>query len=477
MNFKSTKFEISAQLKKHLSEGNHKLVTRRDFLSHGLIAFSAATAMPSVLLWGLKQARAADCGGDVGSSMVPFMAFDMAGGAALPANFLVGLKGGPEDLLTKYDLLGWNPKEGGALNTDFGIPMSAKYSKLLEGILTNASPEARANLRMGSFCHFAQDDTSGNRMNAATLALRAGFRGAYVSNGISMIDSLSGGNSAPVVASAAYKPTFVRSVNDVLGATNFGGQPFKGFKVPKMKAMADSGITLSREQAEDFLDQTDGDVLKELSKCGYEKSLVFLNNVAGLDPRLDTEAQAVYGINANTDPGTLPAVIASLTMNTLKAQAGPSVWTLGGCDYHDGTQTTGDGKDREMGIQIGRAVELAHRLKKPFFFQLLTDGGTDAQVGTRKWRGDSGDKCMTVIGYYNPKGAPKMIRKQVGYYTNGQGAERNTLIGGEPSLVGYAVLANYLNVQGRLNEFAALAPGVFTGAGQLDSVLIFEGGA
>ena len=67
-----------------------------------------------------------------------------------------------------------------------------------------------------------------------------------------------------------------------------------------------------------------------------------------------------------------------------------------------------------------------------------------------------------------------MIRKQVGRYTEGQGADRSTLTGNSPSLVAYAVFANYLNCCGMLGSFPEFAPGVFTGAGELKSVLLFE---
>lgn len=458
-------------MKKH---PHHPLVTRRDFLAQGLIAFSATVALPSAFGQGLRAAAIECGGGDSISAMSPFMVFDMAGGAALPANFLVGKEGGPEDLLSSYDKIGWNPKESGSLNKDFGLPMSAKYSKVLAGILANSSAEARRNLRMGAFCHFAQDDTSGNKLNAASLVLQSGFRGQLVSNGIGLVDSVSGGNSAPVMANIALKPTIVRSITDVLGATNYGGQALSNFKIQQKKSLAQSALNLNKIQAQDYVNQPDGQTLADLSQCAYEKSLSFLQSAEGLDPRLDATTRAVYGLQQDSGPGDMNAVAATLAMNTIKANSGPSVWTLGGCDYHDGTQETGDAKDMEMGVQIGRAVELAHRLQRPLFFQLLTDGGCDATQGTRSWRGDSGDKCMTVIGYYNPKAAPRMLKYQVGHFTDGQGAERSTLIGSEPALVGYAVLANYLHVHGKLSDFRTLAPGVFPTEAQLRSVLLFD---
>lgn len=449
-----------------------KPVTRRDFLAQGFLLYSGMIALPNVFGLGLRKA-VSECGGGIGPNLTPFMVFDMAGGAALPGNFLVGKKGGPEDLLSSYNRLGWDPRAQGALYKDFGLPMSAKYSKMLKGILDNTSADARKTFRMGSFCHFAQDDTTGNKLNAANLVLSAGFRGSFITNGLGVVDSPSGGGSASVVNNISLKPTIVSSVDGVLGAVNLGGPSYKGVRPEQIKALAENTIELSRIQKGDYLDLPDGKVLGDLSKCAYEKSLDFLSGIDGLDPRKNTAAKAVYKIDETTGSSDVNAVTAALTMNALMGQSGPGVWTLGNCDYHTGSAVEGDRQDELMGIQIGLAIELAHQMKKPLFFQLLTDGGCDAS-GERNWSGDSGDKCMTVIGYYKPDGAPKMRRTQVGHYTDGQGAERGTLIGSEPALVGYAVFANYLNICGKLDDFSTYAPGVFTGAGQLESVIIFE---
>src|SRR5690349_5557456 len=96
-------------------------VTRRELLAQGFIGFSAMATMPT--LAGLLSTRAMamnmECGGAV-ETYLPFMVFDMAGGAALPANFLVGRQGGATDLLGNYNLLGWDPRAAGAIDSRFG---------------------------------------------------------------------------------------------------------------------------------------------------------------------------------------------------------------------------------------------------------------------------------------------------------------------------------------------------------------------
>src|SRR4051812_27739114 len=89
---------------------------------------------------------------------VPFLVFDLAGGAGLPANFLVGKKAGPYDLLSSYNQLGWSPRKSGAVDNRFGLPMANKdISKVLAGMLSVMSENAQANLRMASILNISQD--------------------------------------------------------------------------------------------------------------------------------------------------------------------------------------------------------------------------------------------------------------------------------------------------------------------------------
>src|SRR5690349_4489803 len=115
------------------THANHPApVTRRDFLAKGTIASSAMVFMPKAFADALTF-DTCDQSGSV--KAMPFLVFDMAGGAALPGNFLVGKEGGPEDLLASYDQLGWNPKAAGAYDKRFGLPMPAgQLSGIFRGI-------------------------------------------------------------------------------------------------------------------------------------------------------------------------------------------------------------------------------------------------------------------------------------------------------------------------------------------------------
>jgi hypothetical protein len=55
---------------------------------------------------------------------------------------------------------------------------------------------------------------------------------------------------------------------------------------------------------------------------------------------------------------------------------------------------------------------------------------------------------MTVIGYYNPDAAPTQRRTQVGYFTEGQGAEKTAIggLGDNATKVAASCFANYLSL-------------------------------
>ena len=88
-------------------------VTRRDFLAQGFISGSAVVAGGSVfaLFANPRQAQATlasdiaalatSCGIVAGAGLIPFIAFDLAGGANIAgSNVLVGQGGGQLDLLS-----------------------------------------------------------------------------------------------------------------------------------------------------------------------------------------------------------------------------------------------------------------------------------------------------------------------------------------------------------------------------------------
>ncbi len=453
-------------------QGHRRPVSRRDFVSYGMAGLSGVMLGGMGWMTSVQQARA----DSAASSYIPFLTFDLAGGAGLPGNFLVGKSGGPEDLLTSYSTLGWNPRTSAGWDNRFGLPMAAGgVSQLLTGILSETSAEAQSRFRMGSLLHVSRDDTSANPLSIASMVLKAGLQGQKIRGGMGTRGSSSGGNSRLVVEDNLFKALEIRQLGDYSNAVG-GGLVMDSLPKPMRDRLVGMVRSISGAHADKKLTRPDGGLLREVSENAYRSYYEnMLSGAANVDPRVDPVVSAVYRLAANTDPTSEAVVSAIMVASALRGISGPSVITIPGCDYHDGTQTTGDAKDLQIGRAIGQAVELAHRLRKPLMIHILTDGGVYSREGSRFWQGDSGDRSMTVMGLYLPDRAPQYAvkeRTQIGAYTDGQGVDRTTLIGASPSLGAYAALANYLSACGKLGQFSTLAPGVFAPA-ELESTLIF----
>jgi hypothetical protein len=460
--------------------GHKPPTNRRDFLRYGIIPFAGQVLMPGFVtqLLGAAAARAdGDCAAPGKAGYIPFMLFDMAGGAALPGNFLVGKQGGPEDLCATYEQLGWNPRASGALDKSFGVPMARKESQILAGMRDGASPQALAKLRMGTICHFAQDDTPSNAVSALGLVSRAGLRGRFLPNGAGSINSLSGGNSDGALKEAQYKPLFVQHALDIQESTSHG-PAFAEFSDDEIKSLSRVILELGAEQMRSFTGLGGGQRLSEIAACGYGGTKLYGKAIEGLDARADHHAAQVYQLRKDPNPRSKRQVFASIAYNVLKGNTGPGAITITGCDYHSPEPPEkGQEMDHACGFQIGRYVELAHRLGTPCFFQLSTDGGVSSDPGTRVWSADSNVRSLTVIGYYNPKGAPSQRRLQIGeYLAGGTVNQENRLVGGGPDAgpqrAANVVLANYLAACGKIGDFEKSGQGLFLNT-DLDSVLIF----
>jgi hypothetical protein len=451
----------------HLNSHGTQL-SRRQFVGLGLVGASSTLLAPSFFSMLSSSAFA----GQDPLNPIAYLGFDLAGGAAMPGNFLVGGAGGPEDLLKSYDLIGWNPRVNG-YDDRFGLPMpKANIGKIFEGLTTTMSEGAQKNFRMGSFSHVSRDDTSDNPLSIIELLSSMNNMGGSKSQkGLGMTSAASGGNSRGVKSISQYSPTKILSVQDITNITKLSValEPVPGSLKSRMfKTMQN----ISNSQSKRLFGL---DAMPDAMNSSFTGLEQLVGGTFALDPRQIADIQTIYGINANTQVTNVTATRAGIVNCVLARATGPGVITIGGCDYHDGTQTTGDAKDLEIGREIGRAIELAHQRKVPLFIHIYSDGGVGARQGSRMWGSDSGEQSLTVIGYYDPKGVPSYSRKdiiQIGHYTAGQGADRETLIGGNPALVSYAVLANYMNLMGNLDQFNTYAPSPFSEA-ELNSILIF----
>ena len=428
-------------------------LTRRAFLANGTLQFSAISFLPSLFGSFLKAAHAE---GD-SPNWLPAVIIDLAGGMALPSQFLVGGKGGPTDLLPSYGKLGWSQSEiqRRAFFEGFGLPLASEGA-FLAGLNQVSSAEARARFRMGSYCHKSETDVSTNLLSAFGFISRSGAQGEAVKRGLGVRNSASGGNSNAPGLEDRFRAIQIATVDELQKLTQATG--IIGDLSPSLRnSLLDRILKLSGEQARNLSQTDEGKRLSENVNRADNEVIQSLSKVVNLDARRNANAARIFGINQNTPAGNQSAIFASLVTATLTRQSGPAVLTLSGYDYHQGDAAAIAQKDREAGQVVGQVVELAHQLKQPVFIQIITDGGcsiSPRHVGSRNWSSDSPVATMTINGFYDPNGAKEPVRHQVGYFTEGEGAETSTFVGNSPERVAALSFANYLALSNRLGEFS-----------------------
>ena len=150
---------------------------------------------------GLARAQTLACGGvSAAAGRIPFVCFDLAGGASVAgSNVLTGGPGGQMDFLADagYRKLGlpmdMRPQLAGQINSELGLAFHAD-SAFLRGILDKTSVATRANVNGFVVCARSSNDTGNNPHNPMYGINRAGAEGSLVTL-VGTEGSQSGGNS------------------------------------------------------------------------------------------------------------------------------------------------------------------------------------------------------------------------------------------------------------------------------------------
>ncbi len=455
-------------LKKLLATGHKFPLTRRELIGHGLMTAAGVVLGPTLFP---RAAFAAQCD-EPPSNWMPFLVFDCAGGAGLAGNFVVTGKGGAEDYLPDYSRMGVpkSPAKGGPVDKQFGAGFHQDLSKIREGILTTASPAALAKLRMGLVCNISQDDSNENMLSPLPLVSDLGLRGKHIAAGLGDRPTDSGGQSKSPVFLPQWKPVAVKGADDIAQALSYG-KHLSGLSIAQRERLAKSLKSLSASQLNRFRSLPHGEEMAAVATCGYLKSERLATPVEGMDPRQDAVCAQIYGLKPDTKSEEAKA--AAIAYNVIKGNTGPGALTIEGCDYHDGTQATGDAKDLEIGQNIGRAVELAYKMGKPLYFAVISDGATYSDPGTRIWRGDAGTHGLAIAGFFHPTRVPEMRKLQLGHFTSGQAVDRSTYVGAEPKRAAYALFLNYLAAHGEAGQFSRYVNETEFSSSEIDAHLLF----
>lgn len=503
--------------------------TRREFIAQGFMTGAASIMSGSVLsLFANPRAAYAALSSDIatlrdscgivtqGAGKIPFICFDLAGGANISgSNVLVGGPGGQEDFLSTagYNKLGLpgdripsilNPNTGLSdfINRDLGLAFHAE-SAMLAGI------SEKLNMASG-FINGAviparsDNDTGNNPHNPMYGIFKAGADGELLTL-IGSRSSDSGGNSmAPDgMIDLSVRPTKVDQVSDVTGLVDTGqlvGLLDQADAVAVMESIQRiSDMKLNRVNTLVTAD----DVLKDLVSCGYVKAADLADrygNPGDVNPALDCNIVGPTGVFSQIefDSDSEFRKAASVMKLVVNGYAGAGTITMGGYDYHTGDRATGELRDLRAGRCIGACLEYAAKVGVPLMVYVFSDGSVFSNGaidnspnggGKGVWTGDNSSTAASYMLVYNPGGAPQLYTSG----SDGNSAEQHQQIGwmrsdasvetaGTPAannvnLLVETVVLNYMALHGQQNLFGQ--PGFFPtnglgNAALMDSLIAFE---
>jgi hypothetical protein len=500
-----------------------KPVTRRDFLAQGFLTGSATVIAPSLLGMLLNPRLAhASLSSDInnllgvckitaGAGKIPFICFDLAGGANIAgSNVLVGQQGGQLDFLSTagYSKLGlpgnMTPASATAnfINTQLGLAFHSD-SAFLRGMLTRVSATTMANVNGAVIPARSENDTGNNPHNPMYGIARAGAKGELLTL-IGSQSSDSGGNSmAPaMMIDLTVRPTKIDRTSDAKGLVDTGELgTLLGSQADTVSVM-ESIERISRlklDQVDTKLgNPTDADT-KQLAQCGYVKTAYLsdkFGNPAAIDPSADPDIKGGAGIFTDAEyTGEREfEKTASVMKLVVEGYAGAGTISMGGFDYHTGDRSQGEAKDFRAGVCMGACLEFAARRGKPLMIYVFSDGSLssngmiDSSVGGRGkgvWTGDNQSTASSFFLVFNPSGRPALStgggtpperHQQIGYFRASGDIETASHPGANAvNLLVETVILNYMALHGEQGQFATLFPNHGLGSTTLrDSLVAFN---
>jgi len=512
---------------------NHPLpVTRRDFVAAGFLSGPAMVIGPAWLAGLLKASRAnaalsadiqallgtGQCNVPTASGGLPFICFDLAGGANLVGSeVLVGVQGGQRNFLSTagYGKLGLPgnmvPSSSANIDASLGLLWHADGA-IKRGILSKATTPATAAGTNGAvLCAMSQNDTQNNPHNPMYGIAKAGAQGLLLTL-IGTESSASGGNSQAPMAliDPSLQPTTINQPSDATALVDTGGATADPVAVAVLESQARiSGGNTAQAGAGDTAAFTGTLSMPNGATPGVQLYGSDPNATAVMDAALKNQVRCAYVKSANTadafgnpaalDPTKDPNIIggatpiftasdfsdsdvqktATVMKLVLNGYAGAGTITLGGYDYHDGTRATGEDRNFKAGQMIGAVLEYAHRVGKPVMVYVFSDGSltstgmVDNSAGGRGklgWQGDNASVASTFFLAYSPAGRPQprngAAGQQIGYFSSdGSVVSTSSPAANAVNQLVQVVILNYMGLMGTDGQFPTLFPMQSLGSG------------
>lgn len=492
-------------------------VNRREFISQGfragcaslvgtslysLLGSSAHAISPNLLDSAHTNYTSCDLGAVAGRK-IPFICFDLAGGANIAgSNVIVGGPGGQRDALgvggysrlgLPADILpfGVNPQSvsGDFTDDSMGLLFHTE-SAMLRGILEKAS--ATSGFVNGAVIPGRSDNDTGNNPHNPMYGIyRAGLRGQILQL-IGSENSDSGGNSmAPaMMIDPEIRPTKVDRPSDASGLVDVGDlnllldDPEDIVSVMEsMKRITDFKLDLVNTG---ISNPSDEDLrLKERLSCEYLRSADTLEKFSepdALDPSSDPAIVGDNGIFTDAEfAGDREFQKAASVMKlVIDGIAGAGTIEMGGFDYHTGDRRTGEDRDLRAGRCIGACLDYARRTATPVMIYVFSDGSVASDgtiemvngVGKGVWSGDNSSTAASFFLVYDPAGAPTLMdtvgdplrHQQLGWMREDASVDTSSSpAANNVNLNVDLLILNYMALHGQQNLFAE--PDFFPGQG------------
>ena len=525
-----------------LHENHPRPVTRRDFLAAGMLG-AQGMVLGSAWLGSLLKAQAAraagldadiaallaqgQCNVPSGSGSLPFIVFDLAGGANLVGSeALVGVQGGQANFLSTagFGKLGvpgnMVPTSSTFVSSALGLLWHSDGA-ILRGILTKASVATQGGVNGAVIPAMSQNDTQSNTINPIYGIAQAGAKGTVV-NLVGTDSSVSGGNSMALMYTIqpALQPTTIQQPSDAiaLAPVSPGGGPPDPLALAELESETRisagtspyQGAGSTGSEFSGALGNPSGSTpgvqlipgggssdaaLKNQVRCSYVKAAntanIFAAGPAGLDP---TQDPLIVG-------GTTPIFTAAdfqnqdvqMTASVMKlvidGYAGAGTISMGGYDYHDGSRATGETRNFNAGQMIGAVLEYASRKGTPVMIQIMSDGSLAANsmvdtstAGRNKlgWQGDNSAVAATLFLVYSPKGRPVLRNgvagQQIGWFSSdGSVVSSSSPAANSINQIPELIMLNYMGLAGTDAQFPTLFPMQGLGsAASLAAMTVFE---
>jgi hypothetical protein len=506
-------------------ESHKRPISRRDLIAAGMMtgpAMVTAGGLLSLLtsrkahalapdITLLKGAAACDIA-SMGNGKIPFICFDLAGGANLAGSeVLIGGQGGQEDFLSTagYAKLGLpgdmvpNAPNAASPNNNFidrsfGLAWHSDGA-ILRGMLERTAVATRANTNGAVIVARSENDTANNPHNPMYGIQKAGAGGSLLTL-IGSQSSDSGGNSMAPLAmiDPEFRPTKVDRASDVTGLVDTGQL---GTLLPNAEdavAVLESMVRLSGGggaaiSGDSVLGKTAfhpsrADEIRRNVRCSYVKTADLaerFSDPGALNPDADefivdptaTRAGGIFGRTEYQADGEFRKTAAVMKM-VIDGYAGAGTITMGGYDYHGQGRATGELRNFRAGRCIGAVLEYAARRQKPVMIYVFSDGSlnSDSTVdntadgrGKFMWVSDNQSTACSFFLVYNPTTPPQLRdgfggvsaarHQQIGYFRADGSVETSSHPGANAvNLLVETVVLNYLALHGEEGDFASLFP-------------------